>query len=72
MDNRHITLCISYNTAMANPFRQAIIDLIEQNHYKFTYQEVAEKFNISAEQVRGVARSNQQIFNLFRKEGGII
>lgn len=57
---------------MANPYRQAIIDLIEQNHYKFTYQEVAERFNISAEQVRGVARSNPQIFNLFRKEGGII
>lgn len=53
---------------MANPYRQAIIDLIEQNHYKFTYQEVAERFNISAEQVRGVARSNPQIFNLFRKE----
>lgn len=52
---------------MANPYRQDIIELVKSNPYQLSYSDVASKFNISAEQVRGVAKQNREIFNLFKK-----
>jgi hypothetical protein len=61
--------------AMANPFSQAIQELVRVHPRQYTYRQVAERFGISEEQVRGIARSNPDIFNLFKKtnnQGGII
>jgi hypothetical protein len=60
---------------MANPYRDEIIRLIKNKPYEYSYRDIALKFNISEEQVRGIARSNPDIFNLFIKTksgGGII
>ena len=59
---------------MANPFTKQIIELVTSNPGQFTYREVGEQFGLTEEQVRGIARCNPDIFNLFRKTstGGII
>jgi hypothetical protein len=55
---------------MANPYRDEILNLVKSNPHQFSYQDIAEKFNIQAEQVRGIARNNPDIFNLFIKTRG--
>jgi hypothetical protein len=58
---------------MANPHRQAIIDLVTNNKGQYTYAEVGEKFGIPTEKVRGVARNNGlSSFFLTKNCNGII
>jgi len=56
---------------MANPYRQHIIDLVRKKPHTFTYQQVADRFGITFEQVRNVARQNNLV-GLFVKRGDII
>lgn len=57
---------------MANPLTSLIKEYVISNPHQFTYREVGDKFGLTEEQVRGIARCNPDIFNLFRKGGGII
>lgn len=58
---------------MANPYRDDIIKLINKEPNRWSYQQVADKFGITAEQVRGVARNNGIVgFFSKAKPGGII
>lgn len=43
---------------MANPYREQIIHLVTTEPNKFSYQDVADKYNIGYEDVRNVARVN--------------
>ena len=57
-----------YNTGMANKNSQAIAELVLNNPGEFTYQDIGERFNLTSEQVRGIARNNSSIFKLFKKK----
>lgn len=57
---------------MANPLTPSIKEYVISNPHQFTYREVGEKFGLTEEQVRGIARCNPDIFNLFRKGNVII
>jgi hypothetical protein len=54
---------------MANPYRDEIISQVTGNSGQFTYKQLADQFNITAEQVRGVARQNN-LTGFFRKARG--
>jgi hypothetical protein len=58
---------------MANPYRDDIVKLINKEPHTWSYQQVADRFGITAEQVRGVARNNN-VTGFFSKKstGGII
>ena len=55
---------------MANPYRDQIIYLVRNNPNKYSYQDVADKYNITAEQVRGVSRNNN-LKGLFIKDNAL-
>lgn len=57
---------------MANPLTPSIKEYVISNPHQFTYREVGEEFGLTEEQVRSIARCNPDIFNLFKKGGGII
>ncbi len=61
---------------MANPHSTAIKELVKNNPGNFTYQDLSNKFGITAEQVRNIARASN-LQGYFRKtntnqQGGII
>ncbi len=53
---------------MANPNTTAIRELVKNNPHKFTYTDLSNKFNMTSEQVRGIARSNKDIKDLIKIE----
>lgn len=54
---------------MSNPLTPLVKEYVISNPHTFTYREVGEQFGLTEEQVRGIARCNPDIFNLFKKGG---
>lgn len=52
-------------------YTQDVIELVTNNPRQFSYQDVADKFGgLNSEKVRGIARRNRAIFDLFKKKPG--
>ena len=59
---------------MSNPHTKTILDLVRNSPHQYSYQSVAERFNIPAERVRGIARVHkvQGLFYKARPQRGKI
>lgn len=56
---------------MSNKYTKQVIDFVTKNPNIYSYEEVATFFpGLNGERVRGIARQNRAIFNLFKKTPG--